>query len=180
MSDITKQAKSKMEEAINHLKDELKNIRTGRANPGMLDNVLVEVYGAQMRIRDIATVTTPESKQLLITPFDPHNAHAISKAIERANLNVMPMVDGHVVRIKIPPMDDAVRKEMAKMCGRRKEDTKISIRNIRRDANEAVKKGSLPEDVMKKTEKEIQDLTDKYCKTADDLAHEKEKEVLTI
>jgi ribosome recycling factor len=180
MSDIPKQTKTKMEETINHLKEELKNIRTGRANPGMLDSVLVEVYGAQMRIRDIATVTTPESKQLLITPFDPHNANAIAKAIERANLNVMPMVDGHVVRIKIPPMDDSLRKEMAKLCGRRKEEAKISIRNIRRDSNELVKKGNLPEDLVKKLEKEIQELTDKYCKLADDLAHEKEKEVLTI
>lgn len=180
MSDIIKQTKSKMEEALNHLKDELRNIRTGRANPGMLDSVLVEVYGTPMRIRDVATVTAPESRQLLITPFDPHNVHAISKAIERANLNVAPMVDGHVVRIKIPPMDDTVRKEMAKLCGRRKEDAKISIRNIRRDANELAKKGNFPEDQVKKMEKEIQDLTDKYCKSADDAAHEKEKEVLTI
>lgn len=180
MQDIIKNTKAKMEDAIKHLTEELKNIRTGRANPGMLDSVHVEVYGAQMRVRDIASITTPESRQLLITPFDPQNANAISKAIDKANLNVKPMVDGHVVRIKIPSMDDSIRQDMAKLCSRRKEESKISIRNIRRDANEAARKGDFPEDLVKKMEKEIQELTDKFCKRADDLAHEKEKEILTI
>ena len=180
MNEIVSETKKKMQDAIEHLKDELKNIRTGRANPAMLDSVLIEVYGAQMRIRDLATVTIPESRQLLITPFDPQNAAAISKSIERANLNVMPVVDGNVIRINIPPMDDSIRQEMAKLCGRKREDAKISVRNVRRDSNEAARKGDFPEDVIKRMEKEIQELTDKFCKNADELAQEKEQEVLTI
>ena len=104
---IEDQTKAKMTAAIEHLKNELKGIRTGRANPGMLDNVTVEVYGSQMRIKDIASVNAPEPRQLLITPFDTQNTAAIGKAIERANLGFMPIVDGNVVRIKIPQMDES-------------------------------------------------------------------------
>ncbi len=184
MNDTVKETKQKMQDAIQHLQEELKNIRTGRANPGILDSVMVEVYGAPMRIRDVATVTTPESRQLLITPFDAQNTNTIAKAIERANLNLMPIADGNVVRINIPPMDDSVRQDMAKMCGRKREDAKVSIRNVRRDANEAVRKlksnGEIAEDMEKRLEKEIQEATDKFCKQADDMAQEKETEILTI
>lgn len=181
---IFDQTKAKMLAALEHLKNELKSIRTGRANPGMLDNVSVEVYGSQMRLKDIASVTAPEARQLLITPFDPQNNSSIGKAIERANLGFMPIVDGHSVRIKIPQMDEAVRKEMVKLCHKRREEAKVSIRNIRRDGNDIARKqkaaGEMPEDVLKKIEKDIQEITDKYCKEADDLAEKKEKEVITI
>ena len=184
MSSIIDQTKAKMAAAIDHLKNELKNIRTGRANPAMLDGVHVEVYGSDMRLKDISSVTSPESRQLLITPFDPRNASAISKAIEKANLGIQPIHDGNVVRIKIPQMDENVRKEMVKLCHKRKEDCKITIRNIRRDSNEVIKKqksdGTIPEDMMKKYEKNIQESTDKFCKEADDLTDKKEKEVTTI
>jgi ribosome recycling factor len=182
--DIIEQTKQKMKDALEHLKNELKSIRTGRANPSMLDGVQVEIYGSMMRLKDIATVTAPESRQLLITPFDRQNAPIISKAIERANLGIMPMVDGHLVRIKIPPMDESVRKDMVKMCHKRAEECKVHVRNIRRDANEKVRKdnkeGITPEDLMKKQEKQIQELTDKACKDAEDICASKEKEVMTI
>jgi len=181
---IFEKTKEKMTVALEHFKNELKNIRTGRANPAMLDNVHVEVYGASMRLKDIASVSAPEPRQLLVAPFDNHNAGAISKAIEKANLGIQPILDGHVVRIKIPSMDDNLRKEMVKMCHKKREESKISIRGIRRDANEEVKKqkadGIIPEDLMKKEEKKIQDLTDKFCKEADDLSEKKEKEINTI
>ncbi len=181
---IFDQTKAKMLAALEHLKNELKSIRTGRANPGMLDNISVEIYGSQMRLKDIASVTAPESRQLLITPFDPQNNNSIGKAIERANLGFMPIVDGHSVRIKIPPMDEAVRKEMVKQCHKRGEEAKVSIRNIRREGNDTARKqkttGIIAEDVLKKVEKDIQEITDKYCKEADDLAQKKEKEVVTI
>lgn len=180
----TDQAKTKMIAAIEHLKNELKNIRTGRANAGMLDNVMVEVYGSPMRLKEVASVTTPEARQLLITPYDAKNASAIGKAIERANLGVMPIVDGNLVRIKIPPMDESMRKEMVKVCHKRREESKVSIRNIRRDCNELIRKekadGNIAEDMMKKMEKTIQELTDKYCKEADDIAQKKEVEVTTV
>lgn len=184
MNHVIDETKQKMQDAIEHLQEELKNIRTGRANPAMLDNVQVEVYGTQMRIKDIASVSVPEPRQLLITPFDASNAGSIAKGIERANLNVNPSVDGNQVRIVIPAMDDNIRQEMAKLCSRRKEETKVSVRNVRREANEKVRKqkadGDIAEDQEKRLEKEIQELTDKFCKQADDLASEKEKEVLTV
>lgn len=181
---ILDQAKSKMAAAIEHLKTELKSIRTNRANPGMLDGVSVEIYGSTMRVKDVASINAPEARMLLITPFDPATTNAIGKSIEKANLGFMPIVDGNAIRIKIPPMDENARKEMVKQCHKRKEEAKISIRNIRRDCNEAAKKqkadGILTEDALKKLEKNIQDLTDKSCKEADDLAEKKEKEVTTI
>lgn len=181
---VTDQTKAKMNAALEHLKNDLKTIRTGRANPGMLDGVMVEVYGTPMRLKELANVTSPESRQLLITPFDRQNAPVISKAIEKANLGITPMVDGHAVRIKIPPMDESVRKEMVKLCHKKTEEAKIGIRNLRREGNDAVRKmkadGEIPEDMMKKFEKQIQELTDKACKDADDICAAKEKEVMTV
>lgn len=182
--DILEQTKTKMIAALEHLKNELKSIRTGRANPSMVEAVMVDVYGSPMRLKEIANITAPEPRQLLITPFDRSNVAAISKGIERANLGVMPIVDGHVVRIKIAQMDQSMRNEMIKICQRKREEAKVSIRNIRRDSNEVVRKqksaGDIAEDLMKKWEKKIQELTDSYCKEADEIVERKEKEVATI
>lgn len=181
---ILDQAKSKMAAALEHLKNELKSIRTNRANASMLDGIFVEVYGSTMRIKEVANVTTPEARLIHITPFDPSTTNAIGKSIEKANLGFMPIVDGNAIRIKIPQMDENSRKEMVKQCHKRKEEAKISIRNIRRECNEAAKKqkidGNITEDVLKKLEKTVQELTDKSCKDADELAEKKEKEVTTI
>lgn len=181
---ILDQTKTKMNAALEHLKNELKSVRTGRANTAMLDGVHVEVYGTMVRLKDIATVNSPEPRQLLVTPFDRQNANVINKAIEKANLGVQPRVDGHAIRISIPPMDEGRRKEMVKLCHKYTEDAKITVRNIRRDSNEAVRKdhkdGNIPEDVMKKLEKQIQDLTDSSCRDADNICAAKEKEVMTI
>lgn len=176
--------KSKMAAAIEHLKAELKGIRTGKANPAMLDTVSVEVYGTNMRIKDVASVTSPEMRQLLVTPFDPQTNNVIAKAIEKSNLGIQPIVDGNSIRIKIPPMDESVRKEMVKICHKKKEEAKVSIRNVRRDSNDWIRKqkssGELPEDQLKKLEKQIQDLTDNYCAEADQIADLKEKEVMHV
>lgn len=181
---ILDQAKAKMAAALEHLKNELKAIRTNRANPAMLDGISVEVYGSTMRIKEVANITCPEQRLILITPFDPSTTNAIGKSIEKANLGFLPIVDGNAIRIKIPPMDENGRKEMVKQCHKKKEEAKISIRNIRRECNDAAKKqkadGDLTEDVLKKLEKNVQELTDKSCKEADDLAEKKEKEVTTI
>lgn len=181
---MTKEAKEKMGHVIDHYKEELKHIRTGKANTGMLDHVFVSVYGSDMRLRDIAQITTPEPRMILITPFDRSNSSAIGKAIEKANLGVNPIVDGNVVRLVIPPMDEAARKEMVKLVHKRKEDCKVGIRNVRRDLNEKVRKqkadGMIQEDQLKKMEKDIQEETDNFCKMADELAAAKEKEVMTI
>lgn len=182
--EVVELAKSKMRAAIEHLKNELKTIRTGRAHSGMVDGILLEVYGSNVRIKEIASVTSPDSKQLLISPFDPKNAPLIGKAIEKANIGMNPILDGHTVRLKIPMMDEAMRKEMIKVCHKKREESKISIRNIRRDCNEALKKlkgsGDLPEDLLKKHEKSIQETTDAFCKEADTVSKQKEEEVMHI
>jgi len=173
-----------MKAAIEHLEEEFKHIRTGRANPSMVDSVFVEVYGARTPLKSVANVTCPEPRQMLITPFDPSNTAAIGKAIENANLGIMPVIEANVVRINIPPMDDSIRQKMVKQLHEHLEKAKVSVRNVRADSNKHVRKekadGDIPEDVMKKLEKQIQELTDKYCKVADDLAQEKEKDVTTI
>ncbi|MDP1836123.1 MAG: ribosome recycling factor [Chlamydiales bacterium] len=179
-----KQVEEKMAAAIEHLKQELKNIRTGRANPGMLDNVTLEVYGTQMRLRDVASVTTPEPRQILITPFDANNAHAIAKGIEKANMGYQPVVDGKVVRINIPQMDADTRKEMVKLAYKRCEECKVSVRHVRRDFIEEFRKqktnGDMSEDDLKRYEKSVQDATDKYCHKADEVVQVKEREILHI
>lgn len=181
---ILDQTKAKMTAAIEHFKEELKSIRTGRANPAMLDHVSVEIYGTQMKIKELASVTVPEPRQLLITLFDTGNKGVVAKAIEKANLGVMPIIDGNVIRIKIPPMDENSRKEMIKLCHKRAEECKVGVRNVRRDSNEVIRKqkndGIIGEDELKKTEKQIQDLTDKFCREADEITVKKEKEVSTI
>ncbi len=150
----------------------------------MLDGIFVEVYGSSMRLKDIASVTAPEPRMLLITPFDPQNSANIGKAIEKANIGLLPITEANLVRIKIPPMDESMRKEMVKQCQKRGEDAKVSVRSCRRDANEALKqakgKGDLTEDLQKKQEKQVQDLTDKYCKECDDLVVKKESEISSI
>lgn len=174
----------KMSQAIDHLKHELQAIRTSRANPNMLDSVSVEVYGTAMRLKDLASISTPEPRALLITPFDANNVHAVAKGVEKANLGVQPTVDGSVVRIKIPEMDASVRDQMCKLARKKCEEAKVSIRNARRDGNEEGKKeknaSAISEDLLKRLEKQIQDATDKHCKTADALTSTKEKEIVTV
>ncbi len=181
---VEKQVKDGMQQTFDHFKQELKSLRSSRANPSMLDCVMVEAYGAKLRLKEVANITTPEARQLLITPFDPATAHAIVKGIEVANLNLRAIIDGNVVRVNIPPMDEATRKDIVKVCKKKGEEAKIAIREVRRKNNDAVKKqkadGLIPEDMMKKLEKTIQDLTDKFCKDIDTLCVDKEKEILSI
>jgi len=178
------QIKAAMQAVIDHLKLELKSLRTGRANSGVLDRVMVEIYGSLSPLKAVANVTVPEARQILVTPFDPSTCHAIAKGIEAANLGIHPMVDGKIVRINIPPMDESIRKQIAKQCKELGEKAKISLREVRRKFNELVRKqksdGILPEDMMKKLEKTIQDFTDRFCKDADAACAEKEKEIMTV
>lgn len=181
---IISDVKKEMEGALEHLSKELNAIRTGRANPALLEDVQAEVYGTSMRLRELANITVPESQQLLVTPFDMTNCNAIAKGIERANLGVQGVVDGNVVRVKIPPLDQQVRKEKAKQVSRKSEEAKVSIRNSRRKYNDLLREqkssGVIAEDVLHKNEKEIQKLTDDYCKRTDEIAAQKEKEILSI
>lgn len=178
------QCKTHMEQAIAHFKKELSTLRTGRANPAVLDQVPLEVYGSMMRIKELANVSTPEPRQILITPFDPQTVGPIAKSLEKANLGMRPMVDGAVIRMNVPPLDEAMRKDIVKQGKEKAEKAKVALREIRRKENENVRKekadGDITEDQMKKAEKQIQELTDKHCKEVDELFAKKEKEIMTI
>jgi ribosome recycling factor len=184
MNSVLSETKEKMQAAIDHLVGELSSLRTGKANPAMLDSVQVEVYGSSMRIKDLATTTAPEPRQLLVTPFDAQNAGPIAKAIEKANLGIQPAVDGNVVRLSIPEMSQEVREDMRKLCGKRGEEAKVSVRNVRRTSMTQIKKskedGDIPEDQEKRLEKEIQKATDDFCAKIDEMVKTKEKEIVTI
>ena len=184
MSNTESQVKAAMQAALDHLKSELKTLRTGRASASILDKIHVEIYGSHMPLKGLANINVPEARQIVVTPFDHSNINAISKAIEAANLGVNPMVDGKVIRINVPPMDEAVRKQIAKQCKEFGEKTKVSLRDVRRKFNDLVRKqkgeGLIPEDQMKKLEKQIQEFTDKFCKDVDAACAEREKEIMTI
>lgn len=180
--DMMKQAESKMKAAVEHLKQELKSLRTGRANPAMLDNLQVEVYGTPMRLRDIANITASESRQLLVTLFDRSNAPAAEKAIQ--NFGFQARRDGASIRVDIPPMDQNMRKEMVKQAHQMREAAKVSARHVRRDAKTLLDQlktaGKIGEDEVNRHEKQLQKATDDACKEIDQLVAEKEKEISTI
>ncbi len=184
MSNVEAQVKAAMQAAFDHLKSELKTLRTGRANAAILDKVHVEIYGSHMLLKALANINVPEARQIVVTPFVHANIIAISKAIEMDNLGINPIVDGKVIRINVPPMDESIRKQIAKQCKEHGEKTKVSLREVRRKFNDLVRKqkadGLIPEDQMKKAEKQIQELTDKFCKDVDTTCAEKEKEIMTI
>jgi ribosome recycling factor len=181
---IEEDVKASMEASLKHLKDELAALRTNRANPAILDGVMVEVYGTKMRLKDLASITVPEPRQLLITPYDTNNISMIAKGIENANLNLQPISEGNVIRINIPPMDETRRKEIAKRCKKEGEDAKISIREARKRGNDLARKqkasGEITEDIQRSVEKKIQEETDRCCKEADSICALKEKEILEI
>ena len=181
---VMDEAKQEMQKTLDHYQEELKNLRTNRPSPSMLDSVTIEVYGTAMRLRDLATVSVTDGNQLVISPFDPNNANSIAKGIEKANLNLLPAVDGSIIRVPIPPMSEERRREIAKEAKEKAEKTKVSIRDHRRRANDLVKKkksdGEISEDEQKKSEKLIQEHTDKFCKQVDDFFAAKEKDILEV
>jgi ribosome recycling factor len=181
---IEEEVKNKMNATLEHFKQELKNLRTNRANPGVVEGVSVEVYGTHMKVKELASITTPEARQILISPFDPQTAGAIAKGIEKANLNLQPVLEGHSVRINVPPMDQSMRQTIVKQGKEKAEQAKIAIRDVRRKSNDTIKQqkasGVLTEDTVKKLEKAIQELTDKFCKQIDDLFSAKEKEIMAV
>ncbi len=174
----------KMEKALNQMKKEFASIRTGRANPMILDKVLVEYYGAPTPLRQLSQVSVQDGTTLVIAPYDKMILKDIEKALVKADLGINPNSDGVVVRLAFPPLTQDKRKEICKDVKKVCEDTKVAIRNIRRDMTDELKKlekaENLSEDVVKDNQDKIQKLTDKYSKMADDGCAEKEKEVLTV
>ena len=170
----------KMDKTIENLQKRFTTVRAGRANPSSLDGIVVEYYGSMTPLKQLATISVPEARQLLIKPFDKSALGAIEKAILTSNLGYNPGNDGETIRIVIPELTEERRRELAKQVKSLAEEAKVSIRNIRHDAIEDVKKAELPEDEEKGMEKDIQDLVNEYNKKIDDLLKEKEQELLTV
>ena len=174
----------KMEKAIEQLNREFKTVRTGRANPNILDRVHVDYYGAPTPLRQMAQVTVQDGTTLVIAPFDKSILKEVEKALTKAELGVMPNNDGIVIRMIFPPLTEERRKETAKDVKKFGEESKVAIRNVRRDMTDALKKleksENLPEDVVKDNQDKIQKLTDKYTGKIESMVSEKEKEVLTV
>lgn len=170
----------KMDKTIENLEKRFTTVRAGRANPSSLDGVMVEYYGVMTPLKQLANVTVPEARQLLIKPFDKGCLGAIEKAILTSNLGYNPGNDGETIRIVIPELTEERRRELAKQVKTIAEDAKVSIRNIRHDGNETVEKLELPEDEEKGMEKDIQDLVNNYNKKVESKLKEKEQELLTV
>jgi ribosome recycling factor len=184
LDEILLEAEEKMIKTDGVVQHEFTGIRTGKASPVLVENILVEVYGSNMRIRELAGITTPEPRVLLIQPWDASTVHPIEKAIMKSNLGVTPAVQGKVIRLVMPDLSQERRQEMVKVVRKLAEDGRVAVRHVRRDAIEAVKKeekaGGVTEDQVEVAEKEIQKLTDEYIAKIDaHLAH-KEKEIMTV
>ena len=176
MLDIT----DKMDKSIENLEKKFATVRTGRANPSSLDGVMVEYYGSMTPLKQLATISVPEARQLLIKPFDKSCLGALDKAILNSNLGYNPGNDGETIRIVIPELTEERRRELVKQVKALSEDAKVSIRNIRREGIEDVEKCELPEDEEKGMEKDIQDLVNDYNKKIEAMLKEKEQELLTV
>jgi ribosome recycling factor len=159
-------------------------VRTGKASPSLLDTVRVEAYGTQMPVNQLATVATPEPRLLVLQAFDKNTVGDIVRGIQVADLGLNPVVDGQTIRIPVPPLNEERRKEMVKRCKGIAEEGRVSVRNIRRDANDSLKKAEkdkeISEDQLKKGLDEVQKLTDEYIKKIDDLLEKKEKDLMEV
>ena len=184
VDEIKNSGKDKMEKCVAQLKKELATVRTGRANPLILDKVSVDYYGAPTPLRQMAQVSVSEGTTLVITPFDKTIIKEIEKAIVKAELGIAPNSDGIVVRLTFPPLTEDRRKQLSKDVKAMGENAKVAIRNVRRDMTDEVKKlekaENMPEDAVKDAQNEVQKLTDKYINIVDEVVSEKEKEVLTV
>lgn len=177
-------AKRRMEKAVEAAQHDFSTIRTGRANPLLLENIKVNYYGTPTPLNQMAGVSVPEPRILLITPWDRTAIDSILKAIQSSDIGLSPMSDGHVVRLNVPPLNEERRKEFIKQLHKKSEEHKIAVRNIRRDANEHIKaqekKGDITEDEMKREQDEIQKATDKFIVEIDKLTAAKETELKEV
>ncbi|MBI2995271.1 MAG: ribosome recycling factor [Candidatus Melainabacteria bacterium] len=183
-TDVLKNTEEQMKKTVNSTQKELQGIRTGRANPALLDKVIVDYYGAPTSLKQLANISTPDGKCLVIHPYDKNSLKDIEVAINKSDLGMTPNNDGNVIRIVVPALTEERRKELVKLIKKLAEDGKIGIRNLRRDALELIKKlekeKQVSEDESKKQQEQIQKLTDKHSKEIDELSINKEKEVMTV
>lgn len=182
--EVLKACNSKMKKAYEIFNHDLASLRTGRANASMLDTIRIDVYGQKMPINQLATVSTPEARLLTVQVWDQNNVSLIDSAIKKSNLGINPQIDGQLMRIPVPSLNEERRTELKKVMGGLAEKSKISIRNIRREANDNLKKDlkdkKISEDEFKNFEKKIQNLTDKQITELEKKLEEKEKEIMTV
>ena len=185
MSDFDlKNLEAKIEKSLNVLKEEMGTVRAGRANAALVDKVMVEYYGTPTPLKALANISVPEPRTLLISPFDPNSIPEIEKGINAANIGITPANDGKVVRLQIPQVTEERRKELTKVVKKLGEDDKVAVRNLRREANDKVKKmekaGDFTEDDAKSTLDEIQKIIDRAVKDIDAIVEAKEKEIMEV
>jgi len=177
-----KELRERMDKVIEHLKNEFLAIRTGRAHPGLVSDIKVDYYGAPTPVKQIATVSVPEGRQIAIAPFDRSALKLIEKAILASSLGVTPQNDGEIIRVNLPELTRERRVELTKLVGKYSEEGRIALRNLRRDSNDVLKKkekdSEISEDDLKKYTKEVQDVTDEYIKKVDEVLKAKEKEIM--
>ena len=184
LDDFLLEAEDKMSKTEHVVVNEFAGVRTGKASPALVENILVEVYGSQMRIRELAGITTPEPRTLTIQPWDVNSLHPIEKAIQKSNLGLTPSIQGKAIRIFFPELSQERRQEFVKIVRKMAEDGRVAIRHVRRDALEGAKKlqkgGAISEDDLSHAEKEVQKLTDQYIAEIDRSLASKEKDIMTV
>ena len=184
LDDVYKETEAKMNKAMEATRGDFASIRTGRAAPSLLDRIMVESYGSQVPIKQVASVSTPDGRSLLISAFDKSQVGAIRKAIETSDLGLSPNVDGAHIRLAIPPLTEERRKDLVKMIKKKSEEHKIAVRNIRHKAVDEIKalqkSGEITEDGVKRAGDHVQKLTDKFVKQIDELVGGKEKEIMEV
>ncbi|MDB5078205.1 MAG: ribosome recycling factor [Chloroflexi bacterium] len=184
IQDVLTETETKMKKAMDALRRELQNIRTGRAVPGLIEKIPVDVYGTSTPLNQLGSVTAPEARLLVVQPWDKNTMGAIEKAIQKSELNLTTNNDGKVIRIPIPALTEQRRKELVKVVKSKVEDSKVTVRNIRRDnlndIKELLHEKLISEDEDKRAHEKIQSLTDKYIMESDQIGHHKEQEILEV
>jgi ribosome recycling factor len=184
LDDVLLEADDKMSKCLTFLHQEFSGLRTGKASPSLVENVMVAYYGTQTRLREIAGISTPEARLIVINSYDPTALPAIEKAILAANLGVTPMNDGRVIRIVVPELSEERRKEMAKIAKRMAEESRVAVRSVRREANDQVKalqkEGKISEDERDQGLTQVQKDTDGYISKIDHILAAKEKEMMAV
>lgn len=184
IKEIAQDSEDRMKKAIEHLTKDLASLRAGRANPGMLDKIMVDYYGEPTPLNQLANITVPEARLLVIQPWDKHSIADIEKAIMKSDLGINPSNDGNVIRLAIPQLTEERRKDLVKLVKKRGEEAKVAVRNIRREANDMIKQAEkeklVSEDEEKKGNEDIQKITDKGVKEIDAILYAKEKDVMEV
>ena len=182
VDEIYQDAKEKMDKAITHFQSELTSVRTGRASTSLLDNIMIEFYGTTSPLKNIALISAPDAQLITVQPYDPNALEAIEKAISSSDIGINPNNDGNIIRLSVPPLTEERRKDLVKLVHSIIEDGRISIRNIRRDANEKLKllekSHDISEDNLKIELDNIQEITDEYIKKLNNIQDLKEKDIL--